>query len=213
MNDGLGGCGSGGWTLVMKIDGNQPTFHYDSSLWVNNETFNAAGGETGFDMNETKLPTYWDTPFSKICLAMKIDQQINFIVIDKFANSLYSLIVEGNYRFTSLGRDKWKALIGSQGSLQAGCNKEGFNVVSGDTSHARVRIGITANDAHDCHQCDSRIGFGTGRKHDDSNTCGNEARFFPDNGDRHVKAMGYVLVKQSSIPPGLSCKDLYDNNL
>jgi len=228
MNDGLGGCGSGGWTLVMKIDGNQvtagnisdlclniesptkqiyvyyyyyfffisqPTFHYDSSLWVNNETFNAAGGETGFDMNETKLPTYWDTPFSKICLAMKIDQQINFIVIDKFANSLYSLIVEGNYRFTSLGRDKWKALIGSQGSLQAGCNKEGFNVVSGDTSHARVRIGITANDAHDCHQCDSRIGFGTGRKHDDSNTCGNEARFFPDNGDRHVKAMGYVLVK------------------
>ena len=146
-------------------------------------------------MNETKLPTYWDTSFSKICLAMKIDQQINFIVIDKFANSLYSLIVEGNYRFTSLGRDTWKALIGSQGSLQAGCNKEGFNVVSGDTSHARVRIGIIANDAHDCHQCDSRIGFGTGGKHDDSNTCGNEARFFPDNGDRHVKAMGYVLVK------------------
>jgi len=112
---------------------------------------------------------------------MKIDQQINFFVINKFESSLYSLIVDKNYRFTSLGRDTWKALIGSQGPSQTGCNNEGFNVVAGDTSHARVRIGIIANDVHDCHQCDSRIGHGTGGKHDDTNTCGNEARFFADN--------------------------------
>ena len=41
---------------------------------------------------------------------------------------------------------------------------------------------------------DSRIGFGTGGKHDDNNMCGNEAKFSPDNEDKHIKAMGYILV-------------------
>ena len=61
---------------------------------------------------------------------MKIGQQINFIVIHKLANSLYSLIADREYGVTSLGRDTWKTLIGSQASLQAKCNKEGFDVVS-----------------------------------------------------------------------------------
>jgi len=43
--------------------------------------FNLAGGETGFDTQETKLPTNWNTSFSKICLGMKIGQQIKFVVI------------------------------------------------------------------------------------------------------------------------------------
>ena len=113
------------------------TFHYNSSLWSNTETFNLKGGETGFDSQETKLPTYWNTPFSKICLGMKIGHQINFIVINTQANSLYSLIADGQYRATSLGRNTWKTLIMSQASLQRSCNKEGFNVALGK---ARIRI-------------------------------------------------------------------------
>ena len=58
---------------------------------------------------------------------MKIGQQIKFIVINQQANSLYSLIADGQYRSTSLGRDTWKSLIGSEVSLQFSCNKEGFN--------------------------------------------------------------------------------------
>jgi len=80
------------------------------------------GGEIGCDLQETKLPTYWNTSFSKICLGMKIGQQINFIVINKQANSLCSLIADGQHRVTSLGRDMWKTLIGSQASLQLNCN-------------------------------------------------------------------------------------------
>ena len=38
MNDGLGGCGSGGWTLVMKIDGNQVTAGNISDLCLNIES-------------------------------------------------------------------------------------------------------------------------------------------------------------------------------
>ena len=150
---------------------------------------------TGFDAHETKLPTYWYTPFKKICLGMRFGRHTSFIVIHKTASSLYSLIADGNYRATTLGRNTWKSLVGSQASLQSNCNKEGFNAVSDDYPHSRARIGIIGNQENNCHTCDSRVGFGTGGKHDNSNTCGNEATYSPDNGDKHIKAMGYIFVQ------------------
>ena len=60
---------------------------------------------------------------------------------------------------------------------------------------ARVGIGILGNeDSNDCVLCDSRVGFGAGGHLDDSNTCGNEALHGGDNGNKHIKAMGYILV-------------------
>ena len=170
-------------------------FHYDTILWGNQEIFNRVGGETGFDLQETKLPTYWNTSFSKICLGMKISQQIRFIVINKHADSLYSLIADGQYRVTSLGRNTWKALIGSEASLQSYCNKEGFNTIGSDPTFSKARIGWISNNENDCNSCDSRIGFGTGGRHDDDNSCGNEATLSPDNGDRHIKAIGYIMIQ------------------
>lgn len=192
---GIGGCGGGGWTLVMKIDGHKRTFHYDSDYWTNKVDFNRPGGKTGFDHHETKLPTYWNTPFSKICLGMMVDHQIKFIVINRSANSLYSLIADGLYRSTSLYRNTWKSLIGFRASLQTNCNKEGFNVMSDNRGHSKARIGILGNNENDCVRSDSRIGFGAGGRHDDSNTCGNHAKYGADNGDKHIKAMGYILVQ------------------
>jgi len=78
---------------------------------------------------------------------MKIGQQINFIVINKHANSLYSLIADGQYRRTTLGRDTWKKMIGSQASLQQNCNKEGFNA---KCTSAKARIGILGNNEINC---------------------------------------------------------------
>ncbi|XP_068729152.1 uncharacterized skeletal organic matrix protein 5-like [Montipora capricornis] len=192
---GILGCGDGGWTLALKIDGTKKTFHYSSHFWSDRNVYNLAGGKTGFDKQETKLPTYWDTHFSKICLGMRIGHNTRFVVINRSANSLYALIADGKYRALSLGRSMWKSLIGSQGSLQNNCNKEGFNVQSDDKKHSETRIGILGNDANDCTWCDSRIGFGSGGHHDDSNTCGNEARYASDNGDKHIKSMGYILVQ------------------
>ena len=125
---------------------------------------------------------------------MKIGQQINFTVINKQANSLYSLIADGKYRSTSLGRNTWKTLIGSQASLQLYCNKEGFNAVGSNSSFSRARIGIIGNEQNDCATCNSRIEFGTGGKPDYSNTCGNEAAA-GDNGKRRIKAIGYVMIQ------------------
>ena len=72
-----------------------------------------------------------------------------------------------------------------QKPLQPKCGKEGFNVLSGDVPHSKARIGILGNQENNCHTCDSRIGFGTGGKHDDSNTCA-------DNGNKHIKAMVHL---------------------
>ena len=123
---------------------------------------------------------------------MKIAQQIKFIVINKQANSLHSLIADGKYRSTSLGLDTWKSLIGPQGSLQIGCNKEGFNAKSSGKHFgkdlAKARIGIIGNEIDDCGKSDSRIGFGTGGEHDDSNACGNE-------GGTRTKGVGYILLQ------------------
>ena len=130
---------------------------------------------------------------------MKVDNQIKFIVINKKASSLHSLIADGQYRGTSLGRDTWKMLIGPLGSLQKNCNKEGFNVNSTKQYErkdmSKARIGILSNNEDDCGRCDSRIGFGTGGLHDNTNTCGNEATSQGDNGDKHIKAIGYILVQ------------------
>ena len=70
-----------------------------------------------------------------------------------------------------------------------------FNVVSVNHHYSKARIGIISNQENECNSCDSRIGFGTGGLHDDSNSCGNQATHSPDNGDKHIKTMGYILVK------------------
>ena len=88
-------------------------------------------------------------------------------------------------RATSLGRNKWKLLVGPWASLQHNCDREGFNVRSNIRHYSKARIGITANNQNNCGSCNSRIGFGTGGKPDDNNTCGNE----------RIKAMGYILVQ------------------
>lgn len=190
------GCGDGGWTPVLKIDGRKATFRYSSPYWSDYEEFNQVGGKTGFDEQESKLPTYWNTSFTKICLGMMIEQQLRFTVINKEGDSLHSLIADGEFRAIPLGRQTWKSLIGSRASLQLNCNKEGFNA-GGDTArYSKARIGIVGNFENECNSCNSRIGFGSEGRPDDSNTCGNEANpRGPDNGEKHIKAMGYIFVQ------------------
>ena len=108
---------------------------------------------------------------------------------------MYSLIADGQYRNTSLGRNTWKTLIGSQASLQLNCNREGFNAVADWINKSKARIGIISNNQNDCMGCNSRIGFGTGGQPDDSNACGNEAAHKGDNGKKHIKAIGYVMIQ------------------
>ena len=75
--------------------------------------------------------------------------------------------------------------MGSYASLQSSCNREGFNILSDDNSMGKARIGIIGNNENDCVSSDSRIGFGTGGRHNDAITCGNQGQ----------TSVGYILVQ------------------
>ena len=123
------------------------------------------------------------------------------------AASLQSLIADGHYRATSLGRDSWKSLLESQSSLQLHCNREGFN---SDGAIVKTRIGTVSNEGSDgCDSCDSRIGFGGANGDDDSNTCGNIAYWYPDNGEKSIKAMGYIFTNVIWKDPFLTYAQSY----
>ena len=153
---------------------------------------------TGFDRQETMLPTYWETEFTRICLGMKNGKETNFIAINITASSLFSLIADGKYHPTSLGRDKWKSLLRSNASLQSNCTREGFNAFcAGGAFKSRARIGIIASQENHCHSCDSGIGFGTGGHRGHSNACGIVAlgKSAEDDGHKNIKTMGFILVQ------------------
>ncbi|KAK3750715.1 hypothetical protein QZH41_017272, partial [Actinostola sp. cb2023] len=158
------GCGGGGWTTIMKTNGYKSTFRYDSALWTNRNPYHVTShGQSGTDGRETKLPTYWTLPFTKLCLGMKTkaaQQQPNWIHLNYKARSLYSVIADGRYRSFSIGRSKWKSLIAGS-SLQRNCNREGFNNL---LPQERTRIGILSNNENSCSSPDSRIGFGSAGK-------------------------------------------------
>ena len=159
------------------------------------------------DDQETKLPTYWSTSFQELCVGMKVGNNFKFLSISYPASSLYDLIADGKYRATSLGRQKWKSLIGDS-SLQRNCNKEGFNIEQTVNRHpyilARIRIGIIGNQEDNCFSPDSYLGFGGPSANKRNycgilnviNTCGNSATCGgSDNGPKEIKAMGYIFVR------------------
>ncbi|XP_074615183.1 putative skeletal organic matrix protein 5 [Acropora palmata] len=195
------GCGGGGWTLVMKINGGKTTFSYNSDLWTNKMPLNQSSGKSGFDHDETKMPSFWSMPFKKLCLGMQVaGQETNWITVSYQASSLHSLMSTNTHYATNVGRGRWKSLL-ADSSLQWNCNMEGFNVKpsEGQNDPAVTRIGILGNNENDCRSCNSRIGFGSEGsrlgQHDD-NSCGNEsAKSGADNGEKHIKANCFILLQ------------------
>jgi hypothetical protein len=115
--------------------------------------------------------------------------------IDYTADSLYSLIADGQFRATDAGKATWKSLIAGA-SLQNNCNREGFNVkFNGNNT---MRIGIVANNEKDCDSCNSRLGFSTAYVNGDGiwshMVCGNRVTW-PDTERKSLVTFGYILVQ------------------
>lgn len=157
--------------------------HFASSLWSNNMQ--------NCIQHWRRKDWFWHSrnPVTKLLeykfyqdLSRNYDQESS--QGNQTANSLLSLIADGAFRATNLGRDFWKALIGPDGSLQLNCNREGPNAVcSENVTPSKARIGIVANNQNFCYSCDSRIGFRMEGYPDDSLTCGNGPRNYRDTGD------------------------------
>ena len=182
----------------------QPDFNYTSPYWTNNETYAAEEGLEGLTEKQSKSASYWNTPFSKICLGMKANNVTKWIATHHEASSLFDVIANGNYTSTSFGKEAWKFLI-DDSSIQKYCNREGFNVqltnyYNSAGGYINVRIGIAANNYNNCNHCDSCIGFGISFLGCDGNkrnsTCGDILGVCtaPEN-DGESPTFGFVLVQ------------------
>ena len=166
-------------------------------MWTNNESYAVEDGLEGLTERESKLDSYWNTPFKKICLGMAVNGDRKWMMLDYEASSLYSVIADGKYRSTSAGRATWLSLIANS-SMLAHCNYEGFNinlrVARKELWHMHVRLGLVANDEDDCESTDSWIGFGVEYIGcvESHQACGNRIHC-SDNVD--IPAFGYIFVQ------------------
>ena len=129
---------------------------------------------------------------------MLLSNETRWLRLNISATSLREVFKDNNYIKTTLGRSAWKGL-GPQPSLQSYCNKEGFNVRD-SRNKMYARIGIIANQEDNCGSPDSFIGFGTLRDKFcnaelKSISCGNHASCEPDNGEKSIPAICYILIQ------------------
>ncbi len=145
----------GGWTLVLKADGDETTFAYDEAIWENADTLNP----DSLDLSETeaKFTSFSTVPFTQMRVAMRTGAEDRDAVLNVSASSVEAAVA-GPVVPTGTPREDWLALVPGSG-LQANCNQEGlgngFRV-----PYARVRIGIVGNQENNCLSPDSYIGVG-----------------------------------------------------
>lgn len=194
----------GGWTLVLKSDGNAMTFAYESPLWGSTTPYQPEFPD--LDYTEAKLASYSSLAFDEILVGLEApiaDQDLptlSWVKLPIAGSSLHALIQPGVHIPTNLGRDAWIGLV-SGGTLQPYCNLEGLNVWPSNTMphYHRVRIGVVANEQADCSSPNSRIGIG-GTSADDLN-CGTlpnpTGNFVGCNGGNEPSLIGFgaVLVR------------------
>ena len=166
-------------------------------MWTNKESYAVEHGLEGLTEKESKLASYWSTPFKKICLGMTVNDETKWMMLDYEASSLYSVIADGNYRRTTAGRAAWKSLIAGS-SLQPYCNEEGFGIFY--QNEIKIRLGYLANNQDRCPHSESCIGFGIFYKAcyntQPNIACGNIAKCGSnDNGEKLTPAFGYILVQ------------------
>jgi len=119
-------------------------------------------------------------PFQKLCVGLKVNNNLKWLRIQHNAASLYDAINSGYKQFQSpTTRDQWLGLM-EGASLQDNCNQQGF-------STSRARLGIAANNENNCDSPDSAVGFGLKFR---QLSCGNSMWFY-----NRIAAFGYILIK------------------
>lgn len=149
---------SGGWTLVLKIDGTAKTsqFGYDSPLWTNTMTVKDDKVDTSHV--EAKFRSFSEVAFTKLRVVM-VDTQSATMMLDAASTSFMTLM-RGPFIPIAKLRQDWLSLIPGA-AIQPNCNQGGINNFVTDPSF-RVRIGLVANLELVCTSPDSFIGVGGG---------------------------------------------------
>ena len=165
---------------------------------MNNITFNEENGIKSFYTEEAKFNAFSKLSFHTVCIGMKYEGATNWLLVNKTGSSLQDIFKAGTYVATSINRDVWKGLI-RDSSLQVYCNRQGFNVKD-QYGNIYARIGYLGNQENECYTPDSFIALGARNSVVCASplpkiSCGNFASCSPDNGDKSLAAMGFILLQ------------------
>ncbi|MSP91378.1 MAG: hypothetical protein EXR79_06190 [Myxococcales bacterium] len=197
----------GGWTLVLRVNGNDPAAAYGSSLWT--AALPVEPTVTGLPDSTHKNQGFWTIPATQLRVGLRMPANgkdktppllTGWVTLPlpptvTTAATLQARFATGKPTPSTLGVSGWKKLWAGS-SLQAWCHPEGLNVTA--PNGAAVRIGTLGNNEPDCGSVDSWLGLGgtpniCGVK--DKPTVGNVACWGPDQGDRAVAGTGFVFVR------------------
>ena len=182
----------GGWTLVIKVDGNKPDGGYASPLW--SDTTPTAGASPAPDGASARLPGYASLPLTQVRVTLVSGGIARSLVLGAKAANLRALLTGAAVK-TTASVLAWESLL-PKGSLQAHCLAQGFQVAA--PNGVKARIGILGNNEKDCASVDSWLGVGAtaticGAK--DTPTAGNLACWNPDWGDAKTPALAWLFVR------------------
>lgn len=149
---------SGGWTLVLKVDGGAASskFGYDNTLWTNTMTLQEDKADTS--RIEAKFPSFGEVAFSEIRVVMVETQSAEMTL--KVTGTSFMSVMRGPLIPITKARQEWLNLV-SNAVVQPNCNKGGINNFFSDPAF-RVRIGMLANQEANCTTPDSFVGIGGG---------------------------------------------------
>lgn len=152
---------SGGWTLVLKVDGTakDSQFGYDSPMWTNSMTLK--DDKVDASRVEAKFRSFSEVAFTQLRLVMAANQTAA-MTLNATGTSLSSLM-RGPFVQLAPQRDQWMSLMGltDPKALQPSCDRSGINNFAADPS-IRIRIGFTADSDPRCMVRDSFLGIGGG---------------------------------------------------
>ena len=149
---------SGGWTLVLKVDGGAATskFGYDNTLWTNTMTLQEDKADTS--RIEAKFPSFSEVAISEIRVVMVETESAEMTL--KVTGTSFMSVMRGPFIPIAKTRQEWLNLV-ANAVVQPNCNKGGINNFFRDPFF-RVRIGMVANEQADCNSPDSFVGIGGG---------------------------------------------------
>jgi hypothetical protein len=151
-----------GWALVLRADGTQSTFGYDSAHWTTGSTLNPDGYMNGTNsITEYKSALFSSYPYSELRLGMRIDGKTNWLEVKhgQYA-SMQAAMNSGRVTFSGTTRNDWLALA-NNGALQWNCLHAGYNFVPSLMTTFHVRIGMVADEDFGCANPDSFVGIGS----------------------------------------------------
>ncbi|KAL9980368.1 hypothetical protein ACROYT_G008944 [Oculina patagonica] len=134
--NGIAGCGGGAWELVMRFKGGKDTFAYDSRHWTSKESL-----RTFSEQKQIKLPGYWLSNFTKICVTMHFPANGSrnaTLLMNHTARSLYSVLHDGAKK--TLPADL--TTIETPPDIDKSCLIQGFNMHGPYPWAIKSRVGV-----------------------------------------------------------------------